>query len=72
MVSLIRLQQIPHPPPDLPLEGGGTYRFPSPSGGGLGWALNHVRFRTSHATLRGAWGGQDEDLLVPPPLHPVK
>jgi len=26
----------PHPPPDLPLEGGGTYRFPSPSGGGEG------------------------------------
>ena len=26
-----------HPPPDLPLEGGGNKRFPSLSGGGIGW-----------------------------------
>jgi len=37
----------PHPLPNLPLERGGTQRFPSSSGGGE--ALNHVRFRTSHA-----------------------
>ena len=31
---------ITHPPPDLPLERGGT-KVPSPSGGGLGWGWGH-------------------------------
>ena len=51
--QIVLLRQIPHPPPrikygagsDLPLEGGGIQRFPSPSGGGT--ALHHVGCRTS-------------------------
>jgi site-specific DNA-methyltransferase (adenine-specific)/adenine-specific DNA-methyltransferase len=31
------MQNQPHPPPDLPLEGGGVQKVPSPSRGGLGW-----------------------------------
>jgi DNA mismatch repair protein MutS2 len=32
-------ENLPHPPPDLPLERGGSL-VPSPSGGGLGWGAS--------------------------------
>jgi len=43
-LGLILLRQIPHPPPDLPLEGGGIQRFPSPSGGGTGWGWGQMAY----------------------------
>ena len=38
--ALLDTPVSPHPPPNLPLEGGGT-TVPSPSGGGLGWGWGH-------------------------------
>jgi hypothetical protein len=35
--NTLELPTNSHPPPNLPLERGGSYRFPSPSGGGKGW-----------------------------------
>jgi hypothetical protein len=46
--QITEIQTDPHPPPNLPLEWGGRWPFPSPSEGGAGWVgriQDEVRYK---------------------------